>query len=243
MSPPERKPSNVAEGPQPTKRRRRRRDKDGSRKALLKAAFEILAEGGNVTTVEVTRRAGLAQSSFYAHFTDTDECALTSVRAVVERIEEHVSERQGFVRISATDRGALEAHTAALLGDNDIGDTGPVFARYKRDPGPLGEVVRKHLEDMRTGMLEDLWKFAVLCGVTEKHKGEFAIQADLIVGAIIHASSAIREGRYRDVDRVARVLTRGFWATNIRMVRACGGDPRRLRQAAQGPEPEPLEKR
>jgi AcrR family transcriptional regulator len=214
-----------------TPRRRRRRDKDGSRKALLKAAFDLLAEGRHVTTVEVTRRAGLAQSSFYAHFADTDECALAAVREVVERIEEHVSERQGFVRFPPTDREALEAHIAALLGDKDVGDTNPVFTRFKRDPGPIGDVVRQHLGAMRAGMLEDLWRFAVISGVGSEHYAEFAIQADLIVGTIVHASSAIREGRYRDVEQVARVIARNFWAANTKMIRACGGDPRRLRVA------------
>lgn len=220
-------------------RRRRRRDKDGSRRALLKAAFDLLAEGRRLTTVEVTRRAGLAQSSFYAHFTDTDACALEAVREVVERIEEHVSERQGFSRFSPTDREALEAHIAGLLGDRDIGDTNPVFTRFKRDPGPIGDVVRQHLGAMRAGMLEDLWKFAVKSGVGAQHYSEFAIQADLIVGIIVHASSAIREGRYRDVNEVARVLAWNFWAANASMIRTCGGDPRRLRGAAQ-PEAKPV---
>src|SRR5688572_11714139 len=83
------------------RRRRRRRDKEQSRRALLRAAFELLAEGRRVTTVEVTRRAGLAQSSFYAHFNDADECSLAAVRDVVRRIEEHAGER--FFRFSPTD--------------------------------------------------------------------------------------------------------------------------------------------
>jgi AcrR family transcriptional regulator len=233
-----RKDINAEAGDRTPPRRRRRRDKDGSRRLLLKAAFDLLAEGRQVTTVEVTRRAGLAQSSFYAHFADTDECALAAVREVVQRIEEHVSERQGFVRFAPTDRDALEAHIASLLGDKDIGDTNPVFTRFKRDSGPIGDVVRQHLGAMRAGMLEDLWKFAVLSGVGSEHYGEFAIQADLIVGTIVHASSAIREGRYRDVQEVARVLARNFWATNTKMIQACGGDPRRLR-IAYAPEAKP----
>ena len=211
------------------RRRRRRRDKEHSRRALLRAAFELLAEGRRVTTVEVTRRAGLAQSSFYAHFNDADECALAAVRDVVRRIEEYSSER--FLRFPPTDLTGLEAHLVRMLGDKDIGDTNPVFNRFKHDPGPIGDVVRQHLGAMRASLLEDLWKLAVIAGVSAEHYGEFAIQADLIVGAIVHATSAVREGRYPDVTELARVMARNFWATNARTIRACGGDPRRLREA------------
>ncbi|MGY6501921.1 MAG: TetR/AcrR family transcriptional regulator [Acidimicrobiales bacterium] len=52
----------------------RTESKARSRQRLLDAALEILDEGDvpDVTTVEVTKRAGLAQSSFYVHFSSVD---------------------------------------------------------------------------------------------------------------------------------------------------------------------------
>lgn len=223
------------------RRRRRRRDKDESRRLLVKAAFDLLAEGQRVTTVEVTRRAGLAQSSFYAHFSDVDDCSLVAVQTVVERIERIAARRKDILRTSPMDRQSLAANIEQILEDPDIGDTEPVFSRFKYDPGPIGDVVRDHLSRMRADLLEDTWKLAAMAGVEPCHREEFALQADLIVGTIIYTGSAVRQGRYRDAAEVARVLARNFWATNIRTIIACGGDPKRLRdgfpQASPSTEP------
>jgi TetR/AcrR family transcriptional regulator, fatty acid biosynthesis regulator len=209
-----------ASAPPRRPRRPRRRNKNESRAALLRAAFDLLASGQAVTTVAVTRKAGLSQSAFYVHFKDAEECALEAVREAVRVIFEHVSERQRF---QPGDPEAIERHVHGVLSDDAIGDTHRVFDRCLYDPGPVGELVRQYFSAVRVGLIEELWKIATLSGVDAKHYSEFVLQAELIFVTIRAARAAVREGRCRSIDEAARVLTRNYIACIERAIEACGG--------------------
>src|SRR5690349_984535 len=61
-----------------------------TRQRLIDAVIEIVrGEGlGSLTTVEITRRAGIAQPGFYKHFRNVDECLEEATRQALDGMRE-----------------------------------------------------------------------------------------------------------------------------------------------------------
>lgn len=117
----------------------RAESKARSRRRLLEAALEILDEGdvGDLTTVEVTKRAGMAQSSFYVHFPSIEHLLKDLVdevweqrrelsRAAREEVDPEEVDRYYRVRFTAHITGLI-AHPAVFR----------VLLRSRVDPGTL----------------------------------------------------------------------------------------------------------
>jgi AcrR family transcriptional regulator len=223
--------SSSQSSPVPIRPRRRRRDKEESRRLLLKATFALLSEGQALTTVAVTRRAGLSQSAFYVHFADMDTCTIEAIREVIRVVYEHAEERQGYHRFSPMDRPALERHLAGIIADDAIGDIHRVFSRYVYESGAAGDLVRGYFARLHAGLLEDLWHLARVAGVPDEYHAHFAFHAELVLASIRTARASVREGRAESIDLAAKVLTRNFFADFVQAVRECGGHPERIAEA------------
>ena len=88
-------------------RPRRRSTKGQTREQLIQAALKLLHAGGEdaVTTVSVMRAAGLAQSMFYQHFANVEECLAAAADRVIGGIREAISRARQEMYDSTTGTG------------------------------------------------------------------------------------------------------------------------------------------
>ena len=78
----------------PPAKRRTRGTKAQTRARLLQAALDLLEARGEaaVTTVGVTQKAGIAQSAFYQHFANVEECLAAVAEQITNEIRTFVAD-------------------------------------------------------------------------------------------------------------------------------------------------------
>jgi AcrR family transcriptional regulator len=186
----------------------RREAKAVTRKRLLNAAMAILDDEGDagLTTVAITGRAGIAQSSFYGHFADVDEL----LHALVDDLG---AERNRLTRDAR--RQARTAHDAPSLRQtfrvplNEMVAhprlTRLLFAsRYDRT-SPVGEWSRQIHHHNRRGLIEDLATAGL--GMNTPVQGRRAeMFADTIIGMTEALALGYLEGRYTDIEELIDTL-------------------------------------
>ncbi len=180
-----------------------------TRGRLLEAALRILDEEGEgaLTTTNVTRLAGIAQPSFYVHFTDMDdllhnlidELALERLRNTRAARRESRSAPMDTERFRDTFRIPI-AHSLAhprlfrLL----------VRSRYDR-ASPLGDWSRGVFEDNRAALVEDLAALGMRVDTDVDRR-----RAEMVADSMIALTDAMTlghlEGRYPDVEEMIDVL-------------------------------------
>lgn len=185
----------------------KRRRKEQTRDRMLEAAAELLCSEGlpALTTVRVTKEAGIVQSGFYAHFKNP------------EHLQQELAERAGGeLRASiAAWMEALYADTDDLAGlarayrvmldrfdaERPLVD---LFLRYRRSPSPLG-VVLGHLH---TELRAELFQFLRerLGDPARAHLGTIGVHADTMVAALLGVAEGLVDGRVADLDGAAREL-------------------------------------
>lgn len=185
-----------------------------TRSRLLDAALHILDEEGEsgLTTTAVTRRAGIAQSSFYVHFTDMDDL-------VHELIDTLVIERRRVTR------QARQASLAAPGDQERFRDTFRVpidqfvakpalfrlLMRAQHDrSSPIGDWSRAVLADTRNALVEDLHAVGMPKRTASQRRkaemvadGIMALTHSMIIGHL--------DGRYPDVEEIVDVLVAFSW--------------------------------
>lgn len=202
--------------------RTRTEAKASTRQRLLDAALEILDEEGGaaLTTVSVTKRVGIAQSSFYAHFADMDELLrqLTEQLAVErQRTTRRARWRFGTERGSERGRDMFRVPLAGLLAHPAILR---LVLRSRLDPSsPLGQWSRELVEDNRRELIEDLVAGgAPASSALERRQlemfadGLIALTESMALGAV--------DGRYTDIEEIVDVL-----------LAFCGGFFRRVQRS------------
>lgn len=185
----------------------RREAKAVTRRRLLDAALAILDTDGDagLTTVAVTRRAGIAQSTFYVHFVDVDDLLHSLV-------EDLAAERGRLTR--AARRASRAARDAPSLRDtfrvplNDM-LAHPRLSRLllasRSDGTPLGKWSRQIHERSRADLMEDLAAAGLTVETAEERR-----RAEMIADAIIGMTEALAlgymEGRYTEVEEMVDTL-------------------------------------
>src|SRR5262245_23493316 len=112
--------------------RRRRRRRDETRKALLDAALVLMRDGEPVTTVSITRRAGIAQPGFYVHFANVEQCQRAVLSEVAVRlVKVHAGQRRRLLQAAPFDLDSMTEHFEQTLRDHiDSRDWFQVVKRY-----------------------------------------------------------------------------------------------------------------
>jgi TetR/AcrR family transcriptional regulator, fatty acid biosynthesis regulator len=193
--------------------RQRAEAKELSRRRLMSSAMELLDEkgGSNLTASAVAQRAGMAQSSFYVHFSDLgallralgDEMAVR--RGVgVREARRRVREQSDASRVRETFRIPLDE----MISNPDWYRAG---LRVKYDPeSPLGEVVREMVAKEREDLVEDL----MLAGYridTPPGRRSAEMVADCLASMTEVLAQGHIEGRYPDSEEILDVLVQIFY--------------------------------
>lgn len=174
----------------------RRQAKETSRRRLLQAARELVVEVGYgaLSARQVSARAGLAQSSFYAHFKDKEELFQVLADEIVEelRVTLHTS------RAEVQDWGGAVAVTASqvlsfFMTQRDL--VALVFQELDVPGSPVGLIGRRLIDTLHTDLCEDL-QAGILTGRLPPLSVD--AMAHVIVGTAIYALRRILAGHVED---------------------------------------------
>jgi AcrR family transcriptional regulator len=216
----------------PTGRPRRRGSKAETRERLVTATLELLHGGGEaaVSTVSVTRAAGIAQSAFYQHFANVEECLAVAAERVTRQIREAVADARRQMMDEAGP--AAEDHVRFYRDVFDlVSRQRPVvrlFLRYRSDPLALNGVMYRFARDLSSDLARQLAELAGRAGLHPLPADRVEALADNLMAAGLAAVEAHLEGRGPAVEESARLLA-AFSSG------ACGGVFEALRPGACRP--------
>lgn len=197
---------------------KRREAKVATRQALLDAALRILDEEGSgaLTTVSVTKRAGIAQSSFYAHFADMNDLLGHLTQQLARQRQSTTRRARWRFGADRTDgrgdaRAMFRVPLEGLLGHPEVLR---LVLRSRLDPAsPLGRWSRELVEDNRRELVADLVAAGVPSG-TDGERRQLEMFADGVIALTETLALGAVEGRYPDVEEIVDVLlafTSGFF--------------------------------
>jgi AcrR family transcriptional regulator len=191
-------------------------DRLGTRARLMRAANDIANSEGlaAVTTVEVTRRAGIAQSSYYTHFASRDEL----IEAIGVIGADHIRRANRLARQRFRD----EPHVVDRQRDlyrvplEDIRAHPEMFrlqlrARTEPPNTPLGRVGRAAVDANRESLADDLMARGNPPD-SDAVRLRYEMLADCIGAMVEQLGTGIIEGRYTDIEELVDLLillTRG----------------------------------
>lgn len=182
-----------------------------ARARLLAAAIRVLRRDGpgGLTTVSVTREAGIVQSGFYRHFKDVAACERAAAREVAVDFRRINRERRQ--QLLAADPTDLERTTAYYEGwlATAVGENRrltELYFQYRREATPLGKVAREFERAARADVAAWLSDLGARLGLEARHADAITLQADLLWASAAGMCEALIAGRATGVGAVARLL-------------------------------------
>ena len=188
----------------------------GTRERLIRAAIDIADTEGlaAITTVEVTRRAGIAQSSYYTHFASREEL-LEALGAIGAQHSRRLN--QGTrARFSEDPRDPERQRDLFRVPLRDIRSHPDLFRlqlRARTEPAgtPLGRVGQEAAEANRCSLADDLIERADP-SEPDGIRLRYEMFADCIIAMVEQLGIGALEGRYEDDEELVELLihlTRG----------------------------------
>jgi AcrR family transcriptional regulator len=193
----------------PQGRRRKRSTLAETRKQLVRATLELLYRGGEpaVTTVSVTRAAGIVQSAFYRHFANVDECLAAAAEEVTTEIRAALA---GARKQMYDERARVEDLEHFFRYLFDLAERQrpimALFIRFRSDPLALNGVMYRFSRAIVSDLAELLATGAVKLGVRKPNLHRVGALALGLVGAWTSAIEAILDGRGPPLDESVRLL-------------------------------------
>jgi AcrR family transcriptional regulator len=191
-------------------RPRRRGSRSQTRERLVTATLELLHTGGEaaVSTVSVTRSAGIVQSAFYQHFANVQECLATAAERVCRDIREAVAGARRAMYQSGPGTGEDLEHFYRSVFELAARQRPLVelFLRHRTDPLALNGVMHRLARDLRADLARDLAEQAVRAGGNALPSDWVEALADNLVGASLSAIEARLNGCGLGAEESARLL-------------------------------------
>ncbi len=189
--------------------RKRRRSREQTRDRMLEAAVELLNNEGlpSLTTVRVTKEAGIVQSGFYAHFKNPEHLQQELAERVGRELREHMAAWMAALRAASDDDDALAGRYEEVLSlfkaNAEVVD---LFLRFRRSPSPLGQVLGHLHTQLRADFFQYLRERAGPPDAIRTHLGTIGMHADTLVAALLGVAEGLIEGRVADLGSAAREL-------------------------------------
>lgn len=189
----------------------RKEKRAATRERLIQAAIELLRREGAaaLTTVSVTKAAGIVQSGFYMHFKNIDECKKAAAERVAKRIGDYVAlHRRRMHSLDPDDLELLRRHCEKMLeifsAEKKFAE---IFLNYRYDISPLGEAMRELKQRLRNDLVEDLSQIIFQNALPpETQRERVALQAEIILAAALTVGEALIENRIGDIKIAAELL-------------------------------------
>lgn len=174
---------------------------------MLEAAVDLLRSEGlpSLTTVRVTKEAGIVQSGFYAHFKNPEHLQQELADRAGRELREAIASWMAALRAGGSDAASVAARYREVL-DLFLREKALVdlFLRYRRSNSPLG-VALGHLH---TQLRADFFQYLrdKTDGVPPEHLGTLGTHADVLVAALLGVAEGVVDGRIADLDGAATEL-------------------------------------
>ncbi len=176
---------------------------------MLEAAIDLLRTEGlpALTTVRVTREAGIVQSGFYAHFKNPEHLQTELAERVGLKLREHIAAWMAAMRAGGMDEADLtERYAHVLVLFRDEKPLVDLFLRYRRSPSPLGQVLGHLHTQLRADFFQYLRERAGDADTIRPHLGTIGMHADTLVAALLGVAEGVVDGRVADIETAAREL-------------------------------------
>ena len=165
--------------PQTGKRKRANRGRGHRRQQIVDTTLELLLDRDKVTTGMVTKKIGIVQSGFYAHFSSIEDCLEEAAANARNMIRKPV--RDGIKQLQATDPADTDLLTVfyedLLVRAIDVSPFILVFLRRRRDFTPAGKILREFEADLE----KDLEAHLDAIGFGGRGKAHLALVARLFL--------------------------------------------------------------
>ena len=188
-------------------KRKKRRDGEVTRERIIAAAIEILSEEGlgGVATGRLTKKAGIVQSGFYAHFGSVEECILVAAERIGQRL-------RGLIVLRMSEENTVEPGALAQFIEDMLARFEEewtfvdLMLRYRRDPSPLGKVMSRFYEQVRGDVVNNLIEVSTELDIRNSERHLLIPGAHLIVMQFIATLEIIAEGLAPDRAELAGQL-------------------------------------
>ena len=171
--------------------------------------MELLRSEGlpSLTTVRVTREAGIVQSGFYAHFKNPEHLQQELAERTGRELREHMAIWMATMRASTSEPGSLAAsYEEVLTLFRDQTALVDIFLRFRRSHSPLGQVLGHLHTQLRADFFQYLRERAGGPESIAAHLGTIGVHADTLVAALLGVAEGIVDGRVADLGTAGREL-------------------------------------
>lgn len=185
----------------------RKEAKERTRQRLIDAVLDHVRHHGltGLTTGKVADQAGIAQSSFYVHFTDMDEALRAAADKAGSEIRALVREARARMDLTNPDAAYRSAYEGAIEALSQEHEFSELLLGHRRDKNsPLAEALRHVLDDARKDLAADLRRSPL----ATRFEADIDLYADLMVGMTITVLEGILDGRIPDREKALRVMAR-----------------------------------
>lgn len=194
----------------------RAESKELNRRKLLSAARELMIECGYgaLSARQVSARAGVAQSSFYAHFKDKEDLIKTLSDEIFSQLRRQLRDirlspgQASWDEILGLMMGRLYAF---FLEERDL--IALLFQELDQPESPLNEIGQEIFETLHCDLVEDLERFRMTGRLPRNLPVEATVT--LVIGTCTYILRRILQGRVRD----PLALFAEFGALNQAMLR------------------------
>lgn len=174
---------------------------------MLEAAADLLRSEGlpSLTTVRVTKEAGIVQSGFYAHFKNPEHLQQELAERAGRELREAIASWMAALRAGDENDDSLAARYREVLElfqrEKALVD---LFLRFRRSHSPLGAV----LGHLHTQLRADFFQYLrdKTGDVPPEHLGTLGTHADALVAALLGMAEGVVDGRVADPSGAATEL-------------------------------------
>src|SRR5262245_22932211 len=182
----------------------RQLSKERTRARLIQGTLKVLYKEGSaaLTTGRIAESAGVAQPTFYVHFSSIDDALHHAselvcdrwLRAVRTTREEHDDGDAG-----QSVRGVLARYIDAMVIDPKVAE---LFLRHRRDSSlVLGRAFRRLTDRARLSLVEDI------AAVSHASVDEILPCADFLLGAVLGAVEILLDRKWDREAAIAAAAT------------------------------------
>jgi AcrR family transcriptional regulator len=189
---------------------RKRGTRSTTRERLIAATLKLLHQGGEtaVTTVSVTRTAGIVQSAFYRHFANLEECLAAAAERATADIRATVAEarRRMFEESPGTGEDLEHSLRKMFRLARRQRPVTELYLRFRSDRVSLNGVMYRYARGLVRDLAEQLTGRAAKVGLSDTGPERMEPVADYVVGACSSAIEAFLDGRSPSVNESSRLL-------------------------------------
>jgi AcrR family transcriptional regulator len=184
----------------------RKEAKEVTRRRLIDGAIELMRSEGvaAATTGRIADAAGIAQSSFYGHFADRDECLEAAAELIGGYVLHQVRKQHGQL-----DPGDLRASLTALYGSViqaflAAPELTRIFLRYRTDDhSALGRAFQRQVDRARTDLNANLRAFGIAGG----DPALIGVYVEMLITGTLGVVEGLLDGRLPDRDAAVAAIT------------------------------------